>query len=72
MPGRRLHLAHAHFRAKLMRQTIGEVDDDGVQHAKLVLATHENTDAALSRTVDRLGDLDVVRAVASVIRAEGQ
>ncbi|GAA0034906.1 homoserine dehydrogenase [Brevibacterium metallidurans] len=57
---------------ELMRQTIGEVDDDGVQHAKLVLATHENTDAALSRTVDRLGDLDVVRAVASVIRAEGQ
>ncbi|GAA1794829.1 homoserine dehydrogenase [Brevibacterium celere] len=57
---------------ELMRQTIGEIDDDGVQHAKLVLATHENTDAALSRTVERLGELPVVRSVVSVIRAEGQ
>ncbi|WP_309131628.1 homoserine dehydrogenase [Brevibacterium sp.] len=57
---------------ELMRQTVGEVDEDETQHAKLVLATHSNTDAVLARTVDRLGDLPVVRAVNSVIRVEGQ
>lgn len=57
---------------ELMRQTVGEVDEQGVQQAKLVLATHSNTDATLQRTVDRLGDLPVVRAVKSVIRVEGQ
>ncbi|MDN5662027.1 MAG: ACT domain-containing protein, partial [Brevibacterium aurantiacum] len=57
---------------ELMRQTVGEVDDQGTQHAKLVLATHSNTDAILRRTVDRLGGLSVVRAVKSVIRVEGQ
>lgn len=57
---------------ELMRQTVGEVDEDEMQHAKLVLATHSNTEAALARTVERLGDLDVVRAVSSVIRVEGQ
>ncbi|MGO2037048.1 MAG: homoserine dehydrogenase [Brevibacterium sp.] len=57
---------------ELMRQTVGEVDDQGIQHAKLVLATHTNTDATLRGTVDRLGGLPVVRAVKSVIRVEGQ
>ncbi len=57
---------------ELMRQTVGEIDEDETQHAKLVLATHSNTDATLARTVDRLGDLSVVRAVSSVIRVEGQ
>lgn len=57
---------------ELMRQTVGEVDEQGVQQAKLVLATHSNTDAALRGTVDRLAGLPVVRAVKSVIRVEGQ
>src|SRR5699024_9052753 len=55
-----------------MRQTVGDVDDHGVQHAKLVLATHSNTDSTLRKTVDRLIDLSVVHAVKSVIRVEGQ
>ncbi|WP_166971377.1 homoserine dehydrogenase [Brevibacterium atlanticum] len=57
---------------ELMRQTVGEIDDAGVQHAKLVLATHSNTDSILRKTVDRLSDLPVVHAVKSVIRVEGQ
>src|SRR5699024_9586171 len=36
---------------ELMRQTVGDVDDDGVQHAKLVLATLSNTDSTLRKTV---------------------
>ncbi len=40
--------------------------------ASLVLVTHTATDAALAATVDELRDLDVVRAVASVMRVEGE
>jgi homoserine dehydrogenase len=40
--------------------------------ASLVLVTHTATDAALAATVDQLRDLDVVRAVASVMRVEGE
>jgi homoserine dehydrogenase len=39
--------------------------------ATLVLVTHTAPDAALSETVDELRRLDVVRAVASVMRVEG-
>ena len=39
--------------------------------ATLVLVTHTATDAALSATVEDLRNLDVVRAVASVMRVEG-
>jgi len=39
--------------------------------ATLELVTHTATDAALSATVGQLRDLDVVRAVASVLRVEG-
>jgi homoserine dehydrogenase len=39
--------------------------------ATLVLVTHEASDAALSATVQDLRRLDVVRAVASVMRVEG-
>jgi homoserine dehydrogenase len=39
--------------------------------ATLELVTHSATDAALSATVSELRDLDVVRAVASVLRVEG-
>jgi homoserine dehydrogenase len=39
--------------------------------ATLVLVTHTAPDAALSDTVEELRRLDVVRAVASVMRVEG-
>jgi homoserine dehydrogenase len=39
--------------------------------ARLVLATHSATDAALSSTVERLRAMPMVRAVASVMRVEG-
>jgi homoserine dehydrogenase len=40
--------------------------------ASLVLVTHVATDAALAATVEDLRGLDVVRAVASVMRVEGE
>jgi homoserine dehydrogenase len=40
--------------------------------ATLVLVSHVATDAALSRTIDDLRELDVVREVASVMRVEGE
>jgi homoserine dehydrogenase len=40
--------------------------------ARLVVATHSATDAALSATVDRLRAMPTVRAVASVMRVEGE
>jgi homoserine dehydrogenase len=46
---------------------VGHGDD-----ATLVIVTHTATDAALAATVADLRDLDVVRAVASVMRVEGE
>ena len=43
-------------------------DDD----ARLVVATHSATDAALSSTVEKLRAMSTVRAVASVMRVEGE
>jgi homoserine dehydrogenase len=57
--------AHNDVSIKSVRQD-GHGDD-----ASLVLVTHEATDAALSATVHDLRGLDVVRAVASVMRVEG-
>jgi homoserine dehydrogenase len=45
----------------------GRADD-----ATLVVVTHAATDAALQSTVDDLRHLDIVRAVASVMRVEGE
>ena len=49
------------------------VTDDGGQRvgARIVVVTHQATDAALSETVEALADLDVVQGVASVLRLEG-
>ncbi len=44
-------------------------DDAG--RAVLVVVTHSATDAALSGTVDELGELDIVDSVAGVLRVEG-
>jgi homoserine dehydrogenase len=53
------------------QRLVGGRDGDGPR-ASLVVVTHSATDAALSATVDALGDLDVVEAVASVMRVEGE
>jgi homoserine dehydrogenase len=45
---------------------------DGGTRAELVVVTHRATDAALSATVDALARLDVVQAVTSVMRVEGE
>ena len=39
--------------------------------ATLVLVTHSASDAALSKTVDRLTGMDIIRRAASVMRVEG-
>jgi homoserine dehydrogenase len=50
----------------------GMVDEDGqLCGARLVVLTHQATDAALSETVAALADLDVVQSINSVLRMEG-
>ena len=50
----------------------GVVDEGGQRvGARVVVVTHEATDAALSDTVAALAGLDVVQNVASVLRLEG-
>jgi homoserine dehydrogenase len=58
--------------------SIAEVRQEGVVNeggqrcgARIVVVTHEATDAALSDTVAALADLDVVQDVTSVLRLEG-
>jgi homoserine dehydrogenase len=57
--------------------SIAEVRQEGVDEggqrvgARVVVVTHEATDAALSDTVAALAGLDVVQKVASVLRLEG-
>ena len=54
-----------------VRQTqIG--DGDEATRAALVIVTHTAPDAALAATVSALAELDVVDAVASVLRVEGE
>lgn len=53
--------------------SIRSVRQDGHgDDATLVIVTHRATDAALAATVDVIRELDVVRAVASVMRVEGE
>ncbi len=54
-----------------VRQQLHPGDDAGPR-AQLVVVTHRASDAALSATVDALAGLDVVQAVASVMRVEGE
>jgi len=50
----------------------GMVDESGRPvGARIVVLTHTATDAALSETVEALGDLDSVTGVTSVLRLEG-
>lgn len=56
-----------------VRQRLLEADEDvDSSRAELVVVTHTATDAALSATVDALAELEVVRAVTSVMRVEGE
>ncbi len=57
-------------RQTLLRDPDAEGDDDG-RRAALVIVTHTATDAALASTVEALAGLDIVDAVASVLRVEG-
>ncbi len=56
-------------RQRLLQDDAGEHDGS---RAELVAVTHTATDAALTATVDALARLDVVRAVTSVMRVEGE
>lgn len=57
---------------ELMQQTqLEPTDDDAPQRAKLVIATHSGTDAALAKTVERAVALDAVNELKSVLRIEG-
>jgi homoserine dehydrogenase len=50
----------------------GMTDEDGQPcGARIVVVTHQATDAALSETVEALADLDVVQTINSVLRMEG-
>ncbi|MCV7301346.1 homoserine dehydrogenase [Mycobacterium barrassiae] len=50
----------------------GMVDEGGQRcGARIVVVTHQATDAALSETVEALADLDVVEGINSVLRLEG-
>jgi homoserine dehydrogenase len=57
-----------------VRQQLQRADSESDQPARaaLVVVTHQASDEALSATVEDLGQLDVVRAVASVMRVEGE
>ncbi|GAA0367437.1 homoserine dehydrogenase [Microbispora corallina] len=68
-PGVLARVADIFARHDVSIQTVrqeGRGDD-----AQLVLVTHRASDAALSATIKDLRDLDIVRAVASVMRVEG-
>ncbi len=50
----------------------GMVDEEGQPcGARIVVVTHQATDAALSETVEALADLDAVQTINSVLRMEG-
>lgn len=50
----------------------GMVDEEGQRSgARIVVVTHQATDAALSKTVAALADLEVVQSINSVLRMEG-
>jgi homoserine dehydrogenase len=55
-----------------VRQQIRPRADGGAARAALVLVTHRAPDAALSATVDALAGLEIVAAVESVMRVEGE
>jgi homoserine dehydrogenase len=50
----------------------GTVDEEGQRcGARIVVVTHQATDAALSETVEALADLEAVEGINSVLRLEG-
>jgi homoserine dehydrogenase len=63
-------VAHEFAEHDVSIQTVRQEGRD--QDAQLVIVSHTATDAALSQTVDRLRQLDMVRDVTSVMRVEGE
>jgi homoserine dehydrogenase len=55
-----------------VRQQLVPGDQGAAGRAALVVVTHVAPDAALAATVEALADLDVVQAVAAVMRVEGE
>ncbi|HET7739226.1 MAG TPA: ACT domain-containing protein, partial [Mycobacterium sp.] len=56
--------------AEVRQEGIGD-DGGGPTGARIVVVTHQATDAALSETVEALADLEVVQTINSVLRMEG-
>ncbi len=56
---------------ELVQQTQLPTEEGAERHAKLVVATHSGTDAALAATVVDVEALDVVNELTSVLRIEG-
>jgi homoserine dehydrogenase len=56
--------------AEVRQEGIGN-GEGGSTGARIVVVTHQATDAALSETVEALADLDVVQTINSVLRMEG-
>jgi homoserine dehydrogenase len=63
--------AEHHVSIETVRQQLLSGDDGPAGRAALVVVTHAAPDAALSATVEALAKLDVVEAVVSVMRVEG-
>ena len=69
-PGVLAAVAAAFARQNVSIQTVRQEGRGG--EAKLVIVTHRGTEAGLASTVEELRRLDVVRAVAGVMRVEGE
>ena len=69
-PGVLAAVAAAFARQNVSIQTVRQEGRGG--EAKLVIVTHRGTEAGLATTVEELRRLDVVRAVAGVMRVEGE
>jgi homoserine dehydrogenase len=63
-------VAHEFAEHGVSIQTVRQEGRD--QDAQLVIVSHTATDEALSQTVERLRELDMVRDVTSVMRVEGE
>jgi homoserine dehydrogenase len=64
--------AHHEVSIETVRQQVRPRGDGASDRAALVIVTHRAPDAALSATVDALAGLDIVAAVESVMRVEGE
>jgi homoserine dehydrogenase len=70
-PGVLAPVAEAYARHGVSIQQVIQTSRRGGE-AQLVIVTHEASDAALAATISELQALPIVRAVASVMRVEGE